>query len=177
MNQNKIPKFELLALIIGEIAVSAVIAAVYLIIEKFNYTVILGVLLGSFITVLNFVILSISVNRAIDRAIEGADMPRIKRAYEERDAAEAKKDSENDTESEASETPEYELIIREFEKDRQAGLNSALKLSYIIRNAIMIVSLVLAFISRQFDVIATVIPLLLYRPILTVAGLCRRKEN
>ena len=41
----------------------------------------------------------------------------------------------------------------------------------------MVIALVVAFITKQFDIIATVIPLLMLRPILTVAELCGRKEN
>ena len=177
MKESKIPKKETLALVIGEAAVSLVICAVYLILKKFNYTVALGVILGSAVTLANFIYLSISVSRALEKAMDGVDTVRLKAAYEARDAAREKEDGE-DTEDEGDgQIPEYERLISDFESERQKNFNASVKLSYLIRNASMVIALVVAFLTKQFDVIATVIPLLMLRPILTVAELCGRKEN
>ena len=180
MTENKIPKKEALALVIGEAAVSLIICAVYLILKKFNYTVALGVILGSAITVANFIFLSISVSRALEKAMDGVDTVRLKAAYEARDAARAIDDTEESEDDESATdgtAPDYERIITDFESERQKNFNASVKLSYLIRNASIIIALVVAFLTKQFNVLATVIPLLMLRPILTVAELCGRKEN
>ena len=180
MNTERIPKIEMLYLAIGEAIVTGIITAVYLIIGKFNYTVILGAVLGSLVTVANFVFLCISVNRALDKTLLGVDMTAVKRAYEARDAAEAKKsENEEDADTEASEgdVPEYEKIIAKYQSEQQESFKTAVKLSYTVRNIAMVATLVIAFLSKQFDLIATVIPLFMLRPILTVAELVGRKEK
>ena len=179
MNNARIPKDEIVYLAIGEAVTAALITLVYLIIGKFSYTVPLGAILGGTVTVLNFLFLSVSLNRALDRTLLGVDLERVKRAYEERDAKEREKD-ESETESDAKdkdEAPEYEKIIAKYETEQKQSLASAVKLSYLIRNACIVGTLILAYFSRQFDVIATVIPLFMLRPILTVAELKRRKED
>ena len=78
MNSTKIPKKEALLLTIGEITVSAITVVVYLLIKKYDYTVLLGAILGCIISVFNFIFLSISVNRAIDRAVESEEFEKLK---------------------------------------------------------------------------------------------------
>lgn len=70
MNKQKLPIRELISILIGEAIVSLVICGVYLIISKYTYKVLLGVLLGSTVTVLNFLVLSIMTNRVINRFLE-----------------------------------------------------------------------------------------------------------
>ena len=70
MNDNKLPKFELLSIIIGEILVSAIVCGVFLITRKFGTDVLLGVILGSAVTIANFLVLVITTNRAIDKIME-----------------------------------------------------------------------------------------------------------
>ena len=177
MKESKIPKKETLALVIGEAAVSLIISAVYLLIKKFDYTVALGVILGSAVTLANFIFLSISVSRALEKAMDGVDTVRLKAAYEARDAAREREDDGDDETEDDGRIPDYERIITDFESERQKNFNASVKLSYLLRNASMVIALVVAFITKQFDIIATVIPLLMLRPILTVAELCGRKEN
>lgn len=177
MKESKIPKKETLALVIGEAAVSLIICAVYLLIKKFDYTVALGVILGSAVTLANFIFLSISVSRALEKAMYGVDTVRLKAAYEARDAAREREDDGDDETEDDGRIPDYERIITDFESERQKNFNASVKLSYLLRNASMVIALVVAFITKQFDIIATVIPLLMLRPILTVAELCGRKEN
>lgn len=136
--KNKLSVYiDTLWLLIGELIVSLAVAGVYLIIRKFDYTVATGALLGSFVTVLNFFILSVGVNRAVDRYIK-------ERGNEEMDDEQAE----------------------EFAKKHNMDVQNAMLKSYIFRILLMIGSLVLALFSGWFDVIATVIPLLAYRPVM-----------
>jgi hypothetical protein len=124
-------------LAIGELIVAALISAVYLLIGKFDYTVVTGALLGGAVTVTNFLILSVGINRAISRYIDA-------RGEKEMDDEEAEK----------------------YAQENGASVQAAMMKSYLFRMFLMIGSLVLAFLSGWFAVIATLIPLLMYRPIL-----------
>ena len=147
MKENRIPVFELLFLIIGEVAVSAVIALVYFIIDKFTLSVIFGALLGGAVTVINFLFLIITTNRAIDKTLL------------------LRGDGEMSDEEAA-----------EFAKKHRSGLAAAQKISYIVRMISVAATLVLALLLRDvFDVIATVVPLLMLRPMLTVSQLVKTK--
>ena len=127
-------------LIIGELAVSALTTAVFALLGVFTYKVISGVLLGSAVAIVNFLILTLSVNRAVDRFME------------------LRGDREmSDEEADA------------FAAKHMGEIQNAQKLSYVIRNFTMLGALVLAFLSKQFDVIATVIPLLAFQPILIIS--------
>lgn len=137
--------------LLGEVIVSLVILTVYLIIRQFNdeiiiYKVITGVCLGSLVTVLNFLFLSLSTNKVIDRFLE-------ERGTREMDEEEADA----------------------FAAKYQAELQNRAKLSYIIRTVSMLAALVVAFLVEQFAVIPTLIPLFMLRPIITVRGLIGRR--
>ena len=172
MNQKKLPVREITLLAVGEALVGAIITAVFLLIGKFNYTVPLGALLGGVVTVFNFVFLSIAVNRAIDDAMK---------VYEARQAEKSKAEENADTptdstvtEADTGEEP-YDDEAAQFARENAAKITNAVKLSYIVRTVSVIVTLVLAFITKQFNVLATVIPLLCLRPILTLSELLRKK--
>ena len=146
MKKTKLPLYEIFSLVIGEIIVSAVICLVYLLLDSFSYKVILGVALGSATAVFNFLYLSIAAGNAFDKAL--AEIGEAEMSEEEAGA---------------------------FAEENQAKVQNAIKLSYIIRNIIMIAVLVIAFIVSWFDVIATLIPLAVFRLIITVASLIKRK--
>ena len=146
MKKTKLPYYEMLALLVGEILVSAVICAVYLVIKKFDYTVITGVSLGTAVAVLNFVYLSIAATKAVDEFL---------RLRGEKEM----------TEEEAA----------QFTAEHQAKIQNTLKISYLVRTFTMLATLVIAFLIKHFAVVATVIPLLLYKPINMVAALVKRK--
>jgi uncharacterized membrane protein len=139
-------------LLIGELLVAALTVGVYLllkelsVIEKFSYTVITGGLLGALVATLNFFILSLSVNRAISLYING-------RGKEEMSDEEASK---------------YAL-------ENGARVKAAVAKSYYLRTAIMIGTLVLAMLWDFVDPLATVMPLLGYRPVLYVTELIKTK--
>ena len=170
MNQNKLPVREITLLAVGEVIVGAIVTALFLLFGRFNYTVPLGALLGGAVTVFNFVFLSIAVNRAIDDAM---------RVYEARQAEKSKNMENSEASPESTGTSDdeepYDDEAAKFARENAAKITNAVKLSYIVRTASVIVTLVLAFITKQFNVLATVIPLLCLRPILTLSELLKRK--
>lgn len=146
---NKLPLFEIFLLALGELIVSSVIIGVFLLMRKFTPSVVFGALLGSCVVILNFIWLSISVNRAIDRAL--AERPC----------------GELDDEALAA-----------FTAKHTAAVQNASKLSYVIRTATTLVTLILAFLLDDvFNVIATLIPLLMLTPILTIGEFIKRRLN
>lgn len=153
MNNNKLPKRDILLLAIGEIAVALLVTAGYLVADafdilNFSYRVITGALLGVAVTVLNYLFLTVSVNRAIDGylALRG--------------------DKEMDEETAAKFASEHSMPIQ-----------NAIKTSFIIRTVSMLIALLLAFLTGQFDPIATAIPLLAFRPLLTLSEMLRTKRS
>ncbi len=144
--KNKAPLIESGLVLLGEMIVSLIVCAVYLIIDKFSYKVITGVALGTAVTVLNFLFLSISTSRAFDRAAEARGTREM-------------------TEEE----------IEKFTEKHQNEVNNAIKLSYIIRTFTMLAALIIAFVLKWFDVIATLVPLLMLRPIIMIEALIRDK--
>ena len=148
MNKQKLPLRELISILIGEAIVSLVICGVYLIISKYTYKVLLGVLLGSTVTVLNFLVLSIMTNRVINRFLE------------------ARGDAElTDKEAQA--------VAMKF----QGQVQNQIKISFLVRTAVLAATLVVAFLVEIFEVLPTVIPLLMLRPILTVSEFIKRKAQ
>ena len=149
MQKKNMPTREILFLVVGELIVSLIVSGVYLLLNRFSYAVISGCLLGSAVTVFNFVFLSVSVNRAIDKALAG------------------RKEGEM-TEEEAE----------AFAAENQAAVQRAAQGSYLLRQILMLGVLVCAFLlDGWFDVIATVIPLVMFRPLLTVCGLMKSKKQ
>ena len=146
MNKTKLPYYEIFSLLIGEVILSALISVGYLIAGKFDYTVITGAALGSLVTVLNFLYLAITTTKAINEFLE------LRGAIEM-------------TEEEST----------AFAAEHQIKIQNAMKVSYIIRTVTMLLCLVLAFLLNVFSVIATLIPLVAYRPITMVAALIKRK--
>lgn len=146
MKSKALPFYEAALILLGEIIVSLVICGVCLIFNWFSYKIVTGVVLGSTVTTLNFLFLAISTNRAFDKAVEA-------RGTKEMDEEEAEK----------------------FAEEHQRTINNAVKLSFIIRTLTMLATLVVAFILDYFNVLATLIPLLMLRPIITVEALLRQK--
>lgn len=149
MKKQSLPIRELVAIAIGELITSLIISGVFLILKKFDYTVALGAALGSTVTFLNFLILSIMTNRVIDKFL-------AERGSEELDEEAA------------------QALAMKF----QGQVQNQMKLSFIIRILVMIATFVLAFLLTDvFNVIATVIPLLMLRPIITVSEFFKKKRG
>ena len=146
-NKNKLSMYiDTVWLAIGEAIVAALISVVFLLIGKFNYSVVTGAVLGGAVTVINFLILSVGINRAINKFVE-------ERGDKEMDEEEADK----------------------YAKEHGMTVQNAMMKSYMLRMFLMIGALVLAGITGWFDIIATVIPLLMYRPILYVTEFIKTK--
>lgn len=147
MKKNNLPLFEVAALIIGEALVSLAVIIIFILLKKFSYQVVFGTLLGTAVTLINFAILSATANRAIDRAMQN----RPEGELDEDEAA-------------------------EFAAKNQNQLQNAMRVSYLIRTATMVATLVLAFLLKDvFHVIATVIPLIAFQPIIAVSTILKRR--
>lgn len=135
-------------LAIGEVAVSLIVILIYIAIGHFDWTVFSGVILGSIVTIFNFVHLSYSVNKAINKfmALRG--------------------DKEMNDEEAAK-----------FAKDNTLKVQNEVAKSSILRTGLMIASLVIAFITKLFSPLATLIPLVMYKPILYATQLIKAKRG
>ncbi len=131
----------------GELIVSLIIVGVYILIGDFDWRVLSGALIGSAVTVLNFAILSFSVNRAVDRIM-----------------AERGNKEMTDEEAEA------------FAMTHSAEIQKSVKSSYLLRQILMLGILVAAVLLKVANVLAAVIPLLLFRPILMAREAFRKKK-
>lgn len=147
MNDKKIPVVELILLCIGEAAVSALTVIFYFLIGKFNYTVITGVILGSAVIMLNFIFLSLAINRAFD----GILAERGAGSMDEEQAA-------------------------RFADEQKSRLSRAIQLSNTARTLSIVAVLAAAFFTGQFNAIATLIPIIAFRPLLLLCGLVKKKE-
>ena len=133
-------------LAIGEVMVTLLVLLGFLIFGAFSYRVVTGALLGSAVTVVNFLILSVAINRAVNGYIAG-------RGVEEMDEEAAEK----------------------YAKEHGMAVQNAMTKSYILRMLLMIGSLVVAMLSGHFSPLATVIPLLAYRPVLFAVEFIKTK--
>lgn len=177
MNQNKFPVRETVILTLGEALVSVIITAVYLLVGRFDYTVPLGAALGAVVTVFNFIFLSIAINRAVDKVMQGYESRKTaKPDVVSQESTDTSDNSDGGEEKEEDADP-YDDEAARFAQENAAKITAAVKISYIVRTASVLITLVLAFITKQFNVLATVIPILCFRPILTVSELIRRKRG
>ena len=145
MENNKFPKKEFIILSVGEAICALLTVLVFLAVDltniiefTFDYSVITGAILGVAVIVLNFLFLSVSVNKAVDEymALRG--------------------DKEmTDEEAEA------------FAAKNSGLIQNAIKKSFVIRMSSIAAALVVAFLTGWFNPVATVIPILAYQPILT----------
>ena len=141
--KNK-PSLDIILLTICELAVSALVIVGFLVADmasaaEFSYRIITGAALGALVTILNYVFLTLSVNRAVNNFI-------------------ALRGDREMTDEEAE----------SFANENSAPIQNAIKLSFIIRTATMLIALVIGFLLDVFNPIATAIPLLAYRPLLYV---------
>jgi predicted histidine transporter YuiF (NhaC family) len=148
MKKSLVPMREVALLLIWEIIFAAVVSGVYLLLNKFSYRVVLGSLLGITVTVVNFIILSIMVGRAFDKALAARG---------------------------TSELSEEE--IEAFTREQNQAVQAATKKSFLIRTVLMLFLFIGAFLWGHFDVIATLIPPLLFRPIITVDALIQERKS
>ena len=138
---------DVLFLAAGELLASVIIMAVYAILGSFDFRVITGALIGSALMVLNFAILTFSVNRAVDRVLQ----------------ARGSKDM-SDEEAEA------------FAAQHSAEIQNSVKSSYLLRQVLILGVLIGAVLLNIANVVAAVIPLVLFRPILMAREVFRKKK-
>ena len=138
-------KDSLLFLLLEIVASGAVIGG-FALFGEFENGVVWGAIIGSVATVVNYLVMSLSINSAIDRFLE-------LRGEREMDEEEAER----------------------FAGEHTVKIQATVRLSYVIRMAFMIGALILALISGWFNPLATVIPLLLFKPILYAIELLGRK--
>lgn len=153
MKKSKLPIWELAAILIGEALTSLIVCGIFLIVNIFKgdieiYKVVLGAVLGSVVTFINFLALSIVTNKLIDKYL-------AERGSGEMDEEEA----------------------ANFAAKYQGQFQLMAKLSYIIRTIVMIATLLVAIFVDVFNVISTLVPLLMFRPIITVSELLKRKRG
>ena len=139
---------DVLYLLSGEIIVSVGIVVAYIALSLYQWNVLTGAILGAVVTVLNFLILSIQINKAIDKYMELIGDKEM-------------------SEEEAA----------EFAKKHSLKVQNAVTKSYALRTALMLGSLVIAFITGWFNPLATLIPLLMYKPIIYVIEVIKRKRG
>lgn len=166
MKNNKFPVLETLLLLAIELLVGVILTVGAVILRMFDYTVITGALLGTAVSVLNFVFLSVAVNRALDQVLDGYKIDESKL-----DAAIDKAASEsNEADGEDGEEEVIDDAAAKFARENQMKVSNAVKLSYIVRTVTIIATLVLAFLTKQFNLITTLIPLLMFRSALSIAS-------
>ncbi len=152
MKKNKSKNHEAALLTAGEILVAAITVLGYLLVSLiftevvFDYTVITGAALGAAVIILNFLFLSVSVNRAVDEFL-------------------SLRTSREMTEEEAE----------AFAAEHSMKIENTIKTSFIIRTVTMLATLIVAFLTPVFNPIAAAIPLLAFRPVLTVSSMLARK--
>ena len=154
MNKKLFPSTNTLILTLGELLVSLLVIGGYLIVDLifetdyFSYRVITGAVLGSAVIVLNHLFLTVFLNRAVNRFME-------KRGTAAMDDEEAAR----------------------FAAENMASIKSTITVSFIARTVSMLAALVVAFILDWFAPVATVIPIVAFRPILTVSSIIRSRRT
>lgn len=149
MEQTKKSNYiDTLYLAILEAVVALIIVLVYLAIGRLQFTIVLGAILGAIVTVVNFLILSVTVNNAINKYL-------ALRGDKEMSDEEAEK----------------------FAKQNSIKIQNAVSKSYVLRTALMLGTLVLAFITKWFDPLAALIPLLMYKPLIYVIEFIKKKRG
>lgn len=156
MKKNNFPIAETVAVVIGELIAAAITCLIFFITGNLHYSVFTGSALGIVIMVANFMLLAISTNIAIDKAME----ERGDKEFTDEEAA-------------------------EFAAKHKAKIALVSRVSFFVRAASMVGALVLAFLIKDrngdgvFNVIATLVPLLVFYPIIFVSQMLlqRRVKN
>ena len=149
MNKTKENRYiSVLWFLIAELIVSAAVIGIFAIViflfpdalfyNTAFYKVILGSVLGTAATVFNFFALCFTVNRAVDKYM-------TQRGDAEMDEEEA----------------------RAFVNANAAKVQTEVTKSYLLRTRILVLACALLF-TKQFDVIAVVVPMLVQRPLIAV---------
>ena len=138
---------------VGVLALSVLMVAVFLILRRFDYTVLLGALLGSAAAIGNFFLMALSVQRAAD------SMPRLPAQEPEDPEAE---------EEDASERPLSE-------EAKRAG--NRVRVSYALRLLLLAAIALLAVKLPCFHPVAALLPLLFPRIVIALMALLQKRQK
>ena len=152
-SRSKTVMTDVLALVIGEAVVALLVCIGYgladlLDLYSFDYRIITGALLGMVVIVANYIFLSMAIDKELRSFVE-------KRGTKEMGDEEA----------------------AAFAKENSASIQKAIRTSGIIRTASIVFTLVVAFLSKQFNPLATAIPMFAMRPVITAIELIRARSN
>ena len=150
---SKIKKLlgDILPMTIAEIATVGLVCLGALLLDligaaTFNFRIPLGAVLGAAVILINYIFLIISVDKAIANYLALVN-------GKEMDEEEAQR----------------------FAQENAMPVQNAIKVSFIIRTVSMLAALIVAFILDWFNPIATAIPLLAFRPLLTLIEMIKGK--
>lgn len=148
---NKNNYREVFLILLGESIVAALTVLCAFIISlfteyEFNLSAVAGAVLGALVVVLNFLFLSISVNRAVAVYLEA-------RGSREMSEEEAER----------------------FTQENSMVIQNKIKISFIIRTLTMLGTLILAFITGWFNPLCTAIPMLMFRPLIYISETIKGK--
>lgn len=146
---------ETLRIAAGTSVLTVLMLGVFLILGRFDVTVLLGALLGSAAAIGNFFLLGLSVQKAAE-TMNGVKLP----SYEEAEAG-----LEPGQEAEPAATPETKLA-----KQR-------MQLSYTGRMILLAAVGVLGLTLPCFHAVATVVPFLFPRVVISLYGIRNKKES
>lgn len=139
---------------LGTIILAVLMVVVFILLGKFDHTVIWGALLGSAAAIGNFFLLALSVQMAAEK-MNGVQFP----SYEEAEAG-----LEEDEEIPAPVSPELQQAKR------------SMQLSYSGRLFLLAIVGVLGLTLPCFHAVATVVPFLFPRIVIFFHGLINKKE-
>jgi hypothetical protein len=144
---------DVLPLTIGEVLAVCLVtlgglALDYAGVYEFGAGIPLGAILGAIVTVINYLVLIISLDAAVKKYL---DLRGERQMSEE--------------EAEA------------FAKAHTGAVQKTIARSTVLRTASIVGCLLIAFLTGLFNPIATILPLIAYRPILTVVELIRAKKQ
>lgn len=147
-------KKETIRIAAGTLILSAVMVIVFVILGQFDWTVLLGALLGSFASIFNFFLLGLSVQKAAEK-MNGVHFP----SYEE-----AESELEDGEEIPTPDSPELQQAKR------------TMQLSYSGRLFLLAIVGILGLTLPCFHAVATVVPFLFPRAVIFLYGLIKHKE-
>jgi len=145
---------ETLRIAAGTLILSAIMVLIFILLGKFDMTVLLGALLGSAAAIGNFFLLGLSVQRAAEK-MNGVNLP----SYEE-----AESELEEGQEIPAPDSPELQQAKR------------SMQASYTGRLFLLAVVGILGLTLPCFHAVATVVPFLFPRLIIFYYGVINKKE-
>ncbi|MBQ9263501.1 MAG: hypothetical protein IJ189_04735 [Clostridia bacterium] len=157
MTIQPVVKQETKKIAVGVLVLTLLMIAVFLIIRKFDYTVLLGALLGSAAAIGNFFLMALSVQKAADsmRSLPPASQ-------------EAPSNGEEAEESEETEAPLSD-DAKKAKKRMQA--------SYSLRMLMMAVIAVIGVALPCFNSYAALIPMLFPRIVIFLIGMIQKNQK